>query len=199
MGLDDSVTYWIDGLRDGNGTAAQKLWERYFERIVQLADARLPRGVRRGFDEEDVAISAFRSLCRGARKGVFPDLADRDNLWSLLVVITARKAMQQVRKANAAKRGGGDVRGESVFDGANEKLAGIEGVISQEPTPEFATSASEEFESLLALLPDEEMKQLAVMKMEGYTNQEIANHLDCGLRTIERRLGLIRDLWRIRS
>ena len=44
-------------------------------------------------DEEDVALSAFDSFCRGAQRGRFPQLDDRDNLWRLLVVITSRKAV----------------------------------------------------------------------------------------------------------
>jgi hypothetical protein len=47
---------------------------------------------RRVADEEDVALSAFDSFCAGAERGRFPDLKDRDNLWALLVTITARKA-----------------------------------------------------------------------------------------------------------
>jgi DNA-binding CsgD family transcriptional regulator len=31
--------------------------------------------------------------------------------------------------------------------------------------------------------------------MEGYTNEEIAARLDCGVRTVERKLKLIRVLW----
>ena len=46
---------------------------------------------RRAADEEDVALSAFDSFCRGAEQGRFPQLDGRDDLWHLLVVITVRK------------------------------------------------------------------------------------------------------------
>ena len=195
MSLDDSITVWIDGLRDGNEESAQRLWERYFARLVFLANARLPQGYRRDFDEEDVALSAFHSLCAGVQAGKFPRLDDRDNLWSLLVVITARKAMRQMRHATRQKRGGGGVKGESAFGNARDEQLGFDEIVGREPTAEFAVEVAEESERLLAMLPDEEMKKLAVLKMEGFNNREAAEELDCGLRTVQRRLGIIKQLW----
>src|SRR4051794_14182513 len=88
-----SVTLWVDGLKGGAANAAaQPLWERYFDRLVHLARAGLRRNARGPADEEDVALSAFDSFCRGAAEGRFPRLEGRDDLWRLLVTITARKA-----------------------------------------------------------------------------------------------------------
>ena len=83
--------------------------------------------MRRDFDEEDVALIAFYSLCDGMKAGNFPRLDDRDNLWSLLVVITGRKVLHRVRAATAKKRGGGDVQGESALQGSgvDEQGGGI--------------------------------------------------------------------------
>ncbi len=195
MTLDESVTAWVDGLRAGDNDSAQQLWERYFLQLVSLADRKLPAGVRRDFDGEDVALSAFHSLCEGVRRGKFPQLSDRDNLWSLLVVITGRKALHRIRDASTKKRGGGAVRGESVFEYRGTRGYGIEQMVGREPTPEFAAEVAEESERLLRLLPDAAMRRLAVLKMEGYTHQEAAQKLDCSLRTVERRLGLIRKIW----
>jgi DNA-directed RNA polymerase specialized sigma24 family protein len=199
MSVDESVTLWIKGLRQGSSRAAQELWERYFQRLVDLADRRLPRSIKRDFDEEDVALSAFHSLCAGVAKGRFPQLEDRHNLWSLLVVITARKAMHRIRDATAGKRGGGRVAGESTLDARAEEGLGINQIIGNEPTADFAVQVREESERLLELLPDESMRRLAVLKMEGYTNEEAAERLRCGLRTIERRMSLIRRLWKTRG
>lgn len=201
MNLDESVTLWIDGLRHGDQHSAQQLWERYFSQLVRMAGAKLPRSVRRDFDEEDVALSAFHSVCRGVQDGRFPQLEDRDNLWSLLVVITARKARRRLRSAMTQKRGGGEVRGESIFLVTNddEAAAGINHVIGKEPSAEFAAEVSEESERLLSLLPDDAMRQLAILKLEGRSNSEAAERLNCGLRTVERRLGLIRNIWEARG
>src|SRR5688572_81469 len=87
----ESITRWLNELRDGDTKAAQPLWETYFRRLVQLANRRLHRAPRRAADEEDVALSAFKSFCMGVQQGKFPRLADRDDLWPLLVAITAHK------------------------------------------------------------------------------------------------------------
>ena len=195
MSVEDSVTVWIQRLQSGDEAAAEQLWQRYFQRLVVLAGKKLPRGVRRDFDEEDVALSAFYSLCEGVSKGRFPRLDDRNNLWTLLVVLTARKSMRRLRRATAKKRGGGVVRGESVLDERCGERIGIDQVIGSEPSAAFAAEVAEESERLLALLPDEAMRRLAVLKMEGLSNKEAAAELDCGLRTVERRLALIRSIW----
>ena len=89
-----SITRWLGQLKAGAADAVEPLWERYFRRLVGLARARLQGTPRRAADEEDVALSAFDSFCRGAEQGRFPQLLDRDNLWRLLVTITARKAFR---------------------------------------------------------------------------------------------------------
>ena len=101
-----SVTRWIGDLKAGGEFAAQHLWERYFHRLVHLARARLRASGRAGViaDEEDAALSAFDSFCRGAAAGRFPELADRDGLWRLLVVITVRKRASWVRLGRRAAR-----------------------------------------------------------------------------------------------
>src|SRR5262245_31843286 len=106
---DGSATRWIGDLKAGGDSAAQHLWERYFHRLVHLARARLRAARRAGAiaDEEDAALSAFDSFCRGATAGRFPQLADRNGLWRLLVVITLRKVMDQAVRQSARKRGGG--------------------------------------------------------------------------------------------
>src|SRR5439155_2313361 len=107
-----SVSCWIDQLKIGDAAAAQPLWERYFQQLVRLARKKL-QGVPRGAaDEEDVALNAFDSFCRGAQQGRFPKLEDRDDLWQLLILITARKALDLRRHEFRQKRGGGRVQRE---------------------------------------------------------------------------------------
>jgi DNA-directed RNA polymerase specialized sigma24 family protein len=192
------VSTWIEQLHAGDRAAAQRLWEQYFPRLVGLARKKLQGLPRRAADEEDVALSAFDSFCRGVEHGRFPQLKERDNLWALLVVITARKAVDLRQREGRQKRGGGKVGGESALDqllGHSEGAAGIGRVVGAEPTPELAAQVAEEFESLLRQLPSEELRSVALMKLEGYTNAEIAAHLSCAAVTIERRLRLIRSLW----
>jgi RNA polymerase sigma factor (sigma-70 family) len=192
-----SVTQWIGLLQAGDPAAAQHLWECYFERLVRLARKRLGGGRRQAADEEDVALSAFDSFCRGAGDGRFPKLSDRHNLWALLVLITARKSVDLIRHERRKKRGGGAVRGESALatpDASPTVLPGLEQVAGREPTPEFAAQLAEEFQRLLAKL-SAELRSLALWKLEGYTNAEIAAKLGCVEGTVERKLRVIRTIW----
>jgi DNA-directed RNA polymerase specialized sigma24 family protein len=198
MTSDGSVTVWIGELKEGDHAAAQALWERYFRKLVRLARARFRDTARRVLDEEDAALSAFDSFCRGAAEGRFPQLRDRDNLWPLLVVITARKVIDARKHATRQKRGGGKVRGESAWLNAvdgSDRDGGINLVIGDEPTPAFAAEVAERTQSLLAALGSEELCSVAVWKMEGYSNAEIADKLGCVERTVERKLDVIRKLW----
>jgi DNA-directed RNA polymerase specialized sigma24 family protein len=54
---------------------------------------------------------------------------------------------------------------------------------------------AEESQRLLGSLGDTELESVALWKMEGFTNQEIAGKLACGLRSVERKLRLIRTIW----
>ncbi len=198
MSSQGSVTAWINLLKGGDAAAIQRLWEAYFPRLVGMARKRLREAPRRAADEEDVALSAFDSFCDGVARGRFPQLTDRDDLWHVLVTITARKAVQLIRHEQRQKRGGGTVRGESVFqEGADSdsQEVGLDQIIGSEPTPEFAAQVAEEYQQLLARLGDAELCKVAVWKMEGYSNKEIAAKLGCVPRTVERKLGLIRTLW----
>jgi DNA-directed RNA polymerase specialized sigma24 family protein len=136
-------------------------------------------------DEEDVALSAFDSFCRDTGRGLFPRLNDRDDLWRLLLLLTAQKALELRRHEHAQKRDAARTAGEEAL----ERIAG------PEPSPAFAAQVAEECRRLLALLPDEPLRNLAVWKMEGYENEEIAARLGCAVRTVERRLRVIRSLW----
>jgi DNA-directed RNA polymerase specialized sigma24 family protein len=185
MSSGGSVTHWIRELQAGNHLAAQKLWEKYFHRLVGLAHTRLRHLPRRVADEEDVALSAFDSFCRGAEQGRFPQLSDRDDLWQLLVVLTGRKASDLVQQECRQKRGGGKVQAE----------VDLEQMIASEPTPEFAAQVADECRYLLAILDDAELRSIALWKLEGYTNAEIAQKLGYVTVTIERRLRLIRGIW----
>jgi DNA-directed RNA polymerase specialized sigma24 family protein len=191
-----SVTIWVDAVRAGDQEAARQLWRRYFESLVRLARSKLQSRARGAADEEDVALSAFDSFYGGMARGRFPDLSDRDDLWRMLVTITARKASDQNRWESQQKRGGGRVRRESdLLAGTEPEGDGLAQIVGAEPSPEFAAMVADECARRLQGLPDESLRQVALLKMEGYLNEEIATRLGCGLRTVARKLEVIRNAW----
>jgi DNA-directed RNA polymerase specialized sigma24 family protein len=187
MSAEGSISRWLDGLRAGDHQAAAGLWQCYFDRLVAVARGRLRDAPRGAADEEDVALSAFDSLCRGVAAGRFPQLLDRDGLWRLLVVVTARKAARLKRDAGRQKRGGKQTAGDAEID--------LEQLLDAGPTPAFAAEMAEESQRLLERLGDAELRSVALWKLEGYGNEEIAARLGCGLRSVGRKLRVIRALW----
>jgi DNA-directed RNA polymerase specialized sigma24 family protein len=192
-----SVTHRIRRLEAGEQTTYQKLWEVYFRKLVRLVHKRL-RGVpRSAADEEDVALSTFDSLFRRAREGRFPRLLDRNDLWQLLVLIAGRKASDLARYERRVRRGGGMVLHASALPGGegSEQGALFAYLIGREPEPAVAAQVVEEFTRLLDRLSDDKLRAVAVWKLEGYTNAEIAAQLRRAPATVERKLRLIRDAW----
>ncbi|MHC4406108.1 MAG: ECF-type sigma factor [Planctomycetota bacterium] len=198
MSSGGSVTHWFDQVQRGDSLAAQALWERYFPELVRLARRKL-HGTRRGAaDEEDVALSVMDSVFDAAQKGRFPSLADRHDLWRLLIRVTANKVIDLKRRETRQRRGGGRVRGDSALGGADSDSGheGLAQAIGNTPTPEFVAIMAEECRRLLERLNKPELHEVAQAKMEGYTNQQIADKLDCSERTVERYLERIRTKWR---
>jgi DNA-directed RNA polymerase specialized sigma24 family protein len=194
-----SVSRLLGRLREGDQAAAQQIWERYFRRLIGLARKKFQGMPRRVADEEDIALSALNSFFHGAEQGRFPELEDRDNLWRLLVVITARKVYQLRLHQGRRKRGANAVQGESALIASLEsdsKERAIDQVLGREPTPEFAAQMADECRHLLASLPDSDLRSVAEWKLEGFTNEEIAAKLGCACRSVERKLRVIRSLWR---
>jgi DNA-directed RNA polymerase specialized sigma24 family protein len=194
---DDQVSQWIGQLAQGDEQAAQQIWNRYYSQLLDLARKKLGESPRRVADEEDVVLSAFNSFCQSAAAGRFPQLSDRHDLWKLLVTFTARKAVAHLRREHAEKRGAGVVRGESVplKGDSSDGEWGLGDILGKEPTPQFAASMAEQCRRLLDCLKEEPLRRVALLKLEGYTNEEIAGQLACSRTTVGRKLTRIRRLW----
>jgi DNA-directed RNA polymerase specialized sigma24 family protein len=189
MSSDGSITHLIARLKQGDRSAAQEIWHTYFSRLVALARDRL-RGTTRLADEEDVALSALDSFFRGVERGRFPSLQDRNDLWRLLFVLTVRKAINQLKHETRLSRGGGRLVSLTDLDGLP-----VAEVIGTEPTPELAAQMVEECGRLLRRLGDDTLRAVALRKLAGETNREIAHGLGCIEQTVERKLRRIRGLW----
>jgi DNA-directed RNA polymerase specialized sigma24 family protein len=198
-GSGGSVTFWLDCLRRGDETAAGLLWDRYFDRLVRLAGGKLRRVGQPGADAdaEEAALSAFASFCTRARQGQYPALKDRDAFRRLLVVITLRKAADRINLRLRQKRGGGQVLGEvdlPRIDSEGARLL-LDDLSGPQPNPELAAIFAEGVERLLQSLEDDTLRTIALGKLAGSTDQELAEQLGCSRRTITNKLKLIRLTW----
>ncbi|GAB5401868.1 MAG: ECF-type sigma factor [Aureliella sp.] len=196
MTSSENVSHWIELVKDGDSVAANQIWATYFERLVRSIRGRLQGQNRAVSDEEDIVLSVFDSFYNAAEKGRFPDLSDRDDLWRLLLRMSARKIVDKHRRDGRQRRGGGlkihsldQTRGAEA-KGTEEKVAEA---IGNEPSPEMVLMMEESVEQFFSHLGDGQLSELAVAKLEGYSNAEIASRFGCSERTIERRLHLIRE------
>lgn len=183
-----SITGFFQALRAGDGRAAEGLFVRYFPRLLAVAE-RTRRGGVPAAGPEDAAQSAFVSFWRQAEQGGFAEVCGRNELWALLSKITARKALKQARHEAAAKRGGAARKNEADLAGAGDPLR-LDELAEARPAAELDLCCEE------LLLPlDEEQRTIALLRLAGHTNREIAQRLGCTERKIERKLNLIRLKW----
>jgi RNA polymerase sigma factor (sigma-70 family) len=178
-----SVTVWLNRLTAGDATALDPLWARYFGHVVRLARAKLRRLAVRSGDEEDVALSAFHQFYQAAADRRFEQLHDRSDLWRLLVMLTARKAIDH-HKYDARQK-----RKSPTVELPGEAEADL-------PDPALEAMFADEVRARMAALPDDEARAIAHFKLDGYSNEEIAERLGCTVRTVGRRLVRIRTLWK---
>ncbi len=202
----NDISLLIRRIEAGDAESASELWKYCFTRLHAYCQRKLPSNLCRILDEEDLALSAFKSFCLGAQDGKFGPIDGRDEFWKLMYCIAARKARVSVRYQQALKRGGGQVRGESVFlDGTSpyqnsESAArGIEQVAQENACPVSIEAFLTDCEELFEQLDTNELRMIAMMRVEGYSVDEIADRIGCAKRSVERRLNLIRQIWKSAS
>jgi RNA polymerase sigma factor (sigma-70 family) len=177
-----SITRLIRAVQDGSSSAVRLLLSAYFDRLVRLASKRLRNLPGLGGYDEDLALRSFHSVYQRLRDPARPlHLAGRDDLWRLLATRTISRAIDLIRQHRPA-----EVLGDRE----------VTQVLTREPTPEEAAEVADECRRLLDSLQEPELRQIALWKVEGYTNEEIAARLDCVPRTIERKVSRIRLLWK---
>tara|TARA_R110002072_G_scaffold302710_2_gene487593 strand:+ start:86380 stop:86967 length:588 start_codon:yes stop_codon:yes gene_type:complete len=184
MGDSQSITGWFVALQSGDDNAAERLWDRYFRQIAKLARGRM--GHDPTYDEEDLAVSVFDAMVQLARENRYPELGGRDELWALMLVIAQRKMGKRAQYNHRQKRGGSDARQAAVEP---DQLPDVG------PAPDFSATVEDECQRLLKKLDDDNLREIALLKLDGLTNQEISQKLDMSERTIKRRSVLIRKRW----
>ncbi len=194
-----SVTHWIDELKAGQPDAAAALWQRYYERLIQVARQRLGPVPRQAVeDAEDAALSAIHGLFAGAAQGQFQRLTDRVDLWQLLVAITVKKALSQRQWHGRLKRGGNHViRGEDAIDNVDDddEDNALAQASARSRSRNRRPLSRINSRRLLNSLPDPTLQKIALWRMDGLSNVEIAQKMGCVVRTVERKIERIRLIW----
>lgn len=198
MASGESVSVWIDDMRRGDDDAAHKIWSHFAHRLQNAIRPKINPTIRRVYDEEDAAQSAFNSLCKGLSAGRFPDLHDGESLWRLLLVITCRKISIRTRNEQRDIR---DVRRNTdaatvlAADASGSVLDPLSQFPSQDLPPEFEAEFAETCASLFEEITEPMMAETARLRIEGNSVPEIAEKLNVSTRTVHRKLELVRRCW----
>lgn len=183
----DEISLLLNEMRDGSEVAATKLWEFYLERLLSVSKRKLTNFNSGMADEEDVAVTAFHSFVKRIRRGDYSRVNNRDEAWKMLAVIAVRKSINLVRDANCKRRSQtNNAAPTSNLEACADKTS---------LQPDTVAMISESIEYLLGILDSEELREIAMLKVAGFTNLEIANRLGRSVATVERRLKIIRVTW----
>jgi len=183
-----TITRCIRELESGESSrrnvAARELWEFFFADLMCYARRRLQAAhVSRGAaDEEDAAERAFTKVCRGIERGQLK-LSSRIDLRKVLRTAAAREVITLLHRS---KREAGKTGDESLLEQIPDTAM---------PT-ELLLLAFDACQRLLELLEDDTLRQIAIWKLVGHTNDAIRIQLGCSLATVERILAHIRETWR---
>ena len=180
-----SLTHWINELQAGSDQAARILWQHLHKGLLELAQKQLAETTPTGFDEEDVVLSAFNALCDAIRQGRY-DIGDRNELWRMATVIVVNRAYNRLRDEKRLRRGGGRKRKPSSV---------LESLVCPKPDATTVLMMQEECQHMLAKLKTPDLEMVALLKVEGHTDEQVAEKLGCSRRTVQRRLSIIRKLW----
>ena len=185
-----SVTRWVGELRAGElDDAARQLWGRYFDRLARLARVKLARCPARPANGEDVALGAFDSFfAGGAVAGEFPQLGGRDDPG--VFSSPSPPARSPTSSGTSGSRRNAAAAGCSMREpstGLTRALAASSPRSSEtsrvrSSPPRLPTGCRRRLEGLR----DASFRQVTLMRMEGYSNGEIAGHLDTNIQAVER-------------
>ncbi|MBT4012764.1 MAG: hypothetical protein HN617_15435 [Planctomycetaceae bacterium] len=195
--LPSSITRWIHALRGGDEIAAHSIWNQYIKQLSIVARNYLKTAPQRMADEEDVVVKAFNSFFKGVKDDRFERLNSREDLWQILIMLTSRHAISQAIAENCKKRGGGNVHNESALSGAglDNFPTAISAFSGESPTPEFVVTMLQQCQYLLDSLPNALLRDIALLRFEGFACAEIAKRINRSERTVQRKLASIRRQW----
>lgn len=192
----------FERFKSGDSEAANEIISTYYDRVCKVARRRIKQRRLLGSGSQDIAASVFESLWRKADQGDFDEqaLTSGDEFWRLLSAMVKFKTENHVRREMAAKRGGGQIRGESVFLQRNAMEGpGIGGEAGDMLDPSEIAEFRGEYERMMGDLSDEHLREIVTLRMEGYKVAEIADKFGKSDRWVKRKLREIRDQWQTYS
>jgi DNA-directed RNA polymerase specialized sigma24 family protein len=195
MAAQGSVSRQIRELKAGLTDAEGLLYTRYFKPLAAMAAASIRRISDALIDDETAADSALLAVLERIKAGEGGDILTSNDLLTTLLNTLKEKIKSRRRKETAAKRGGGKVQSVDDFDALLDR-AFLDRLGRRAPTPEDLIRLLQLESDAVKLLPDEESRCITLLCLAEYKKAEISSLLRIPLRTLERKLQLIRATWR---
>lgn len=184
-----SISLFFQQLQEGDRGAARGVWLRFFPRLSGLA-RKVLNGRRLPQTSEDAVQDAFFQFFLRVERGEYRRGMRRDDLWRMLSVMTVQAARKLAIREGAQKRGAGKVFNEADIVGSQAAVGSLDEIFGTVSTAECDMICEELLQKL-----DDDLREIAILRLAGYTNPQIKSMLNCSLRSIERRLQLIRAHW----
>lgn len=188
----EQLEWCLKRVRQGDPNAIAELYNRYLDRSVRLAKSRLNVGEDHLIDDEQAAMSALESLILRVRGGSYSDINDHLKLWNLLACIINRKLTKYRRSMYGPTRSPEKpFIPVSEIDGDSSNDFGIN-VPDHEPSPVSAVIANDTLQQILDGLNDPDARSVLLLRLEGYSDAEIAERLSHSRSWVARRTTAIR-------
>jgi RNA polymerase sigma factor (sigma-70 family) len=176
----------LDRARAGDQEAWEVLFNECYPKVVRVIRRRLNRPMRKLYDSTDIANEVMKSL---AAKFHHFDFSSIDGLRAFLVKAAEQKVVDGYRHGHAQKRDLGRDRVFSSGDLENWEPA------DASPTASQVAVAVEE-EGLLLDGQSGDHRTILELKIQGFSNSEVARSTGWHVRKVERFLQNLRGIWR---
>jgi DNA-directed RNA polymerase specialized sigma24 family protein len=155
-------------------------WADRLIRLLHIHDA--------GLAPEDPVEGALLKLWQAVGQGTIELSGTVDDFLRAFHLALRQFLLGERRRQRARRRGGPEEAPHETVD--------LDSIASHSPPPDMQLSGQEEVESRLARLDlqDPSLREIAVSRMEHYTNRDIAAALKRSSRTIEDKLREIRSI-----
>lgn len=186
---DGSISRHIRDARLGRVIALEQLTDRYFDRLVGFADAKMSSRIKQVEDEEDVASKVLTEFFGGIAKGKYVGLSNRAQLWRMLAKMTVCRVIDHFDRFTAQKRGGGKVEhGGDLENDLVSSVKALQNVSIKNIDPQLCATLKECYSNFIASL-DPKDRKIVKWHLEGKSDNQIAWKLFfTGTRSVRNRL-----------
>ena len=192
----EQIELYFADLASNRANAINVLNQLFYEKIASIARHKLGQFPRRVIDEYAIANAVLQAFHLRAQKGEYSEVREPSQILLLLSRMAKDRVVDEIRTHSALKRGGGRTRGNSIFSsGRHSQTHGdFDRFQSDQETPSKKEVFAEQMQQLLAKLSDPTCKSVLILRYEGLTNEEIAEHLQVSIATVERKRRRIRQV-----